>query len=152
VNQYAKQRKLGAGSYSKVVLYRSREDGGLYALKVLSRAALSRRHVARGAPHHTPQEEEEEEEQEEEPAEEEEEYTPQWRSSKARVLPHTPSHSTLAGGECEGGRGSVRGACRVCEGLCVVPLAASVRECEGLYTHARTYVCVHSARGECEGV
>jgi hypothetical protein len=49
VNQYAKQRKLGAGSYSKVVLYRSREDGGLYALKVLSRAALSRRHVARGA-------------------------------------------------------------------------------------------------------
>jgi serine/threonine protein kinase len=49
VNQYAKVRKIGAGSYSKVVLHRSREDGALYAIKVLSRAALARRHVARGA-------------------------------------------------------------------------------------------------------
>jgi hypothetical protein len=33
VNQYVKLRKLGQGSYAKVLLYRSREDDTLYAIK-----------------------------------------------------------------------------------------------------------------------
>jgi serine/threonine protein kinase len=49
VNQYVKLRKLGQGSYAKVVLYRSREDDTLYAIKIMSRSALCRRHVSRGA-------------------------------------------------------------------------------------------------------
>jgi hypothetical protein len=48
VNQYVKVRKLAQGSYGKVVLYTSREDGRPYALKVLSKAHLGRKHVGPG--------------------------------------------------------------------------------------------------------
>ena len=48
VNQYVKVRKLAQGSYGKVVLYTSREDGKHYALKVLSKAHLGRKHVGPG--------------------------------------------------------------------------------------------------------
>lgn len=48
VNQYVKVKKLAQGSYGKVVLYTSREDGRLYAIKVLSKAHLGRKHVGPG--------------------------------------------------------------------------------------------------------
>jgi len=48
VNQYVRVRTLARGSYGKVVLHTSRKDGRPYALKVLSKSALARRHVSRG--------------------------------------------------------------------------------------------------------
>jgi len=49
VNQYAKVGKLGRGSYGKVGLYVSAEDGRLWAIKAYTRAAAGRRQTSRGA-------------------------------------------------------------------------------------------------------
>ena len=51
VNEYVKSRRLGQGSYGKVVLYHSGGQAApeLFAIKVVSRGALSRRHVGGGA-------------------------------------------------------------------------------------------------------
>jgi hypothetical protein len=48
VNQYVKVRKLAQGSYGKVVLYSCREDGNVYAIKVLSKSHLGRKYVSHG--------------------------------------------------------------------------------------------------------
>eukprot|EP00898_Chlorokybus_atmophyticus_P007882 jgi/Chlat1/8095/Chrsp75S07591 len=44
VNQYVKVKKLSSGAFAKVGLYRSRADGCLYALKILSKPQLRRRY------------------------------------------------------------------------------------------------------------
>jgi len=49
VNQYVKRQKLASGSYGKVSLYRSRENGKLFAVKVLNKPQLERKRVSRSA-------------------------------------------------------------------------------------------------------
>ncbi|KAK6926806.1 Protein kinase domain [Dillenia turbinata] len=46
VNEYVRECKIGAGSYGKVVLYRSSVDGKHYAIKAFHKSHLSRLHVA----------------------------------------------------------------------------------------------------------
>uniref|UniRef100_J3NFE6 non-specific serine/threonine protein kinase n=2 Tax=Oryza brachyantha TaxID=4533 RepID=J3NFE6_ORYBR len=46
VNEYIHQRKIGSGSYGKVVLYKNMEDGKLYAVKVLHKSYMKKIHVA----------------------------------------------------------------------------------------------------------
>ncbi|KAJ3707874.1 hypothetical protein LUZ61_011579 [Rhynchospora tenuis] len=46
VNEYVRQHKIGAGSYGKVVLYRSTKDDKLYALKVFNKPHLVKLRVA----------------------------------------------------------------------------------------------------------
>ncbi|KAJ1703404.1 hypothetical protein LUZ63_003183 [Rhynchospora breviuscula] len=46
VNEYVRQHRIGAGSYGKVVLYRSTKDGKLYALKVFNKPHLVKLRVA----------------------------------------------------------------------------------------------------------
>ncbi|KAF0889173.1 hypothetical protein E2562_022440 [Oryza meyeriana var. granulata] len=46
VNQYIHQRKIGSGSYGKVVLYSNTEDGKLYAVKVLHKSYMKKVRVA----------------------------------------------------------------------------------------------------------
>ncbi|KAL5223562.1 hypothetical protein ABZP36_010201 [Zizania latifolia] len=46
VNKYVHQRKIGSGSYGKVVLYRNTEDGKLYAVKVLHKSYMKKVRVA----------------------------------------------------------------------------------------------------------
>nr|ACO87660.1 protein kinase [Brachypodium sylvaticum] len=46
VNEYVHLRKIGSGSYGKVVLYRNTEDGKLYALKVLHKSYMKKVRVA----------------------------------------------------------------------------------------------------------
>ncbi|GER57707.1 kinase family protein [Striga asiatica] len=46
VNEYVRERKIGAGSYGKVVLYRSREDGQHYAIKAFHKSHLLKLRVA----------------------------------------------------------------------------------------------------------
>ncbi|XP_040378025.1 serine/threonine-protein kinase GRIK1-like [Oryza brachyantha] len=47
VNQYVHLGKLGAGSYGKVVLYRSMKDGKRYAVKVLNKSYMMKVRVVR---------------------------------------------------------------------------------------------------------
>lgn len=49
INGYAKIRRLGQGSYAKVVLYRHEGKNEDFAVKVVSRSALSRRNVGSGS-------------------------------------------------------------------------------------------------------
>lgn len=49
VNQYTKVGRLGRGSYGKVGLYISAEDGQHWAIKAYTRAAAGRRQTSRGA-------------------------------------------------------------------------------------------------------
>uniref|UniRef100_A0A0D9Y1X5 Protein kinase domain-containing protein n=1 Tax=Leersia perrieri TaxID=77586 RepID=A0A0D9Y1X5_9ORYZ len=42
VNEYIHQRKIGSGSYGKVVLYRNTKDGKLYAVKVLHKSYMKK--------------------------------------------------------------------------------------------------------------
>ncbi|KAL6599977.1 hypothetical protein ACP70R_045628 [Stipagrostis hirtigluma subsp. patula] len=46
VNEYVHQRKIGSGSYGKVVLYQSTKDGKLYAVKVLHKSYMKKVRVA----------------------------------------------------------------------------------------------------------
>ncbi|XP_051134394.1 serine/threonine-protein kinase GRIK2-like isoform X2 [Andrographis paniculata] len=46
VNEYVRERKVGAGSYGKVVLYRSRIDGKHYAIKAFHKSHLLKLRVA----------------------------------------------------------------------------------------------------------
>ncbi|KAL6516649.1 Serine/threonine-protein kinase grik2 [Orobanche gracilis] len=46
VNEYVRERKIGAGSYGKVVLYRSRVDGKHYAIKAFHKSHLLKLRVA----------------------------------------------------------------------------------------------------------
>uniref|UniRef100_A0A7N0V5M2 non-specific serine/threonine protein kinase n=1 Tax=Kalanchoe fedtschenkoi TaxID=63787 RepID=A0A7N0V5M2_KALFE len=46
VNEYVRECKIGAGSYGKVVLYRSRSDGKYYAIKSFHKSHLSKLRVA----------------------------------------------------------------------------------------------------------
>ncbi|XP_047312373.1 serine/threonine-protein kinase GRIK1-like [Impatiens glandulifera] len=46
VNEYVREYKIGAGSYGKVVLYRSSVDGKHYAIKAFHKSHLSRLRVA----------------------------------------------------------------------------------------------------------
>ncbi|KAL6508818.1 Serine/threonine-protein kinase grik2 [Orobanche hederae] len=46
VNEYVHERKIGAGSYGKVVLYRSRVDGKHYAIKAFHKSHLLKLRVA----------------------------------------------------------------------------------------------------------
>ncbi|KAG8387695.1 hypothetical protein BUALT_Bualt02G0048000 [Buddleja alternifolia] len=46
VNEYVRERKIGAGSYGKVVLYRSRSDGKYYAIKAFHKSHLLKLRVA----------------------------------------------------------------------------------------------------------
>ncbi|CAA2985108.1 serine threonine- kinase GRIK2 [Olea europaea subsp. europaea] len=46
VNEYVRERKIGAGSYGKVVLYRSRIDGKEYAIKAFHKSHLLKLRVA----------------------------------------------------------------------------------------------------------
>ncbi|CAA0811988.1 Serine/threonine-protein kinase GRIK2 [Striga hermonthica] len=46
VNEYVRERKIGAGSYGKVVLYRNREDGKHYAIKAFHKSHLLKLRVA----------------------------------------------------------------------------------------------------------
>ncbi|KAK6163299.1 hypothetical protein DH2020_000163 [Rehmannia glutinosa] len=46
VNEYVRERKIGAGSYGKVVLYRSRADGKHYAIKAFHKSHLLKLRVA----------------------------------------------------------------------------------------------------------
>ncbi|KAF5744696.1 serine/threonine-protein kinase GRIK2 [Tripterygium wilfordii] len=46
VNEYVREYKIGAGSYGKVVLYRSRVDGKHYAIKAFHKSHLSKLRVA----------------------------------------------------------------------------------------------------------
>ncbi|KAL3618596.1 hypothetical protein CASFOL_037678 [Castilleja foliolosa] len=46
VNEYVHERKIGAGSYGKVVLYRSRADGKHYAMKAFHKSHLLKLRVA----------------------------------------------------------------------------------------------------------
>ncbi|KAI3450547.1 hypothetical protein Pfo_007212 [Paulownia fortunei] len=46
VNEYVRERRIGAGSYGKVVLYRSRADGKHYAIKAFHKSHLLKLRVA----------------------------------------------------------------------------------------------------------
>nr|XP_043611152.1 serine/threonine-protein kinase GRIK1-like [Erigeron canadensis]XP_043611153.1 serine/threonine-protein kinase GRIK1-like [Erigeron canadensis] len=46
VNEYVRERKIGSGSYGKVVLYRSQVDGKHYAIKAFHKSHLSKLRVA----------------------------------------------------------------------------------------------------------
>ncbi|GFQ04070.1 serine/threonine-protein kinase grik2 [Phtheirospermum japonicum] len=46
VNEYVRERKIGAGSYGKVVLYRNRADGKHYAIKAFHKSHLLKLRVA----------------------------------------------------------------------------------------------------------
>ncbi|KAG6512080.1 hypothetical protein ZIOFF_030174 [Zingiber officinale] len=46
INEYVRQCKIGSGSYGKVVLYRSTEDGKQYAIKIFHKSHLLKLHVA----------------------------------------------------------------------------------------------------------
>nr|AMP82898.1 rep-interacting kinase 2 [Catalpa bungei] len=46
INEYVRVHKIGAGSYGKVVLYRSRTDGKKYAIKVFHKSHLLKQRVA----------------------------------------------------------------------------------------------------------
>uniref|UniRef100_A0A0E0MQ55 Protein kinase domain-containing protein n=1 Tax=Oryza punctata TaxID=4537 RepID=A0A0E0MQ55_ORYPU len=46
VNEYIHQRKIGSGSYGKVVLYRNTKDEKLYAVKVLHKSYMKKVRVA----------------------------------------------------------------------------------------------------------
>ncbi|KAK4440750.1 Serine/threonine-protein kinase GRIK2 [Sesamum alatum] len=46
INEYVRERKIGAGSYGKVVLYRSRIDGKHYAIKAFHKSHLLKLRVA----------------------------------------------------------------------------------------------------------
>ncbi|KAL8496682.1 hypothetical protein ACS0TY_020389 [Phlomoides rotata] len=46
INEYVRERKIGAGSYGKVVLYRSRVDGNHYAIKAFHKSHLLKLRVA----------------------------------------------------------------------------------------------------------
>ncbi|CAN6479322.1 unnamed protein product [Victoria cruziana] len=46
INEYVRQHKIGAGSYAKVVLYRSSQDGKNYAIKAFHKSHLSKLRVA----------------------------------------------------------------------------------------------------------
>ncbi|EPS63868.1 hypothetical protein M569_10916, partial [Genlisea aurea] len=46
INEYVRERKIGSGSYGKVVLYRSRVDGKHYAIKAFHKSHLSKQRVA----------------------------------------------------------------------------------------------------------
>ncbi|KAI3461444.1 hypothetical protein Pfo_018107 [Paulownia fortunei] len=46
INEYIRERKIGAGSYGKVVLYRSRLDGTHYAIKAFNKSHLLKLRVA----------------------------------------------------------------------------------------------------------
>ncbi|KAH6765561.1 geminivirus rep interacting kinase 2 [Perilla frutescens var. hirtella] len=46
INEYVRVRKIGAGSYGKVVLYRNRLEGAYYAIKVFHKSHLSKLRVS----------------------------------------------------------------------------------------------------------
>lgn len=46
INEYARECKIGSGSYGKVILYRDTKDGKKYAIKVFHRSHLLKLHVA----------------------------------------------------------------------------------------------------------
>ncbi|XP_050212835.1 serine/threonine-protein kinase GRIK1-like [Mercurialis annua] len=46
INEYVRERKIGAGSYGKVVLYRSSNDGKHYAIKAFHKSHLLKLRVA----------------------------------------------------------------------------------------------------------
>lgn len=46
INEFVRERKIGAGSYGKVVLYRSRVDGKHYAIKAFHKSHLLKLRVA----------------------------------------------------------------------------------------------------------
>ncbi|XP_031387901.1 serine/threonine-protein kinase GRIK1 isoform X2 [Punica granatum] len=46
INEYVRERKIGSGSYGKVVLYRSRVDGKHYAIKAFHKSHLLKLRVA----------------------------------------------------------------------------------------------------------
>ncbi|KAJ4977780.1 hypothetical protein NE237_008560 [Protea cynaroides] len=46
INEYVRVRRIGSGSYGKVVLYQSSVDGKCYAIKAFHKSHLSKLHVA----------------------------------------------------------------------------------------------------------